>query len=149
MRAMAVLAVLALAACGPADMADQDRIEPFERHGALVPPEGTVSRGALGRAVELAIQPVTDAALLARGADRFAIFCAPCHGVLGDGDGDGRVPSIPTPPDLRVSRRDAAAMVRVITEGFGAMPAYANRLPPRDRWAVAAHIERLRGEVPR
>lgn len=146
MRVVAVLALLALAACGPADMAEQDRIEPFERHGALVPPEGTVSRGALGRAVELAIRPAADAALLARGADRFAIFCVPCHGLRGGGD--GRVPSIPTPPDLRTSRRDAAAIVRVITEGFGAMPAFANRLPPRDRWAVAAHIERLRGEAP-
>ncbi|MEW5729840.1 MAG: cytochrome c, partial [Pseudomonadota bacterium] len=111
-RAVA-LACLALAACGPSDMAEQERIEPFEVHGALVPPEGTMPRDALGRAVELAVQPAADAELLARGADRYAIFCAPCHGIRADGH--GRIPSVPSPPDLLASPRDAASMVRVIT----------------------------------
>lgn len=141
LRAVLPLCLL-LAACGPGDMAEQDRIEPFEEHGALVPPEGTIPRDAQDRAVELAVRPAADPAFLARGADRFAIFCAPCHGSRADGR--GHVPSIPDPPDLLASHRDAAALVRVITEGQGAMPAYANRLRPRDRWAVAAHIERLR-----
>ena len=89
--------------------------------------------------------PVTPA-LLARGRERFDIFCAPCHGL--DGTGDGRVVQrgFPHPPSYLSGRlRDAPAdhFLDVITNGFGVMYPYADRVAPADRWAIVAYIRAL------
>ena len=89
--------------------------------------------------------PVT-AATLARGQERFGIFCAPCHGPLGDGDGLVARRGFPNPPSYHSDRlRNApdSHLFAVITHGYGAMYPYANRVPPADRWAIVAYIRAL------
>lgn len=86
------------------------------------------------------------AATLARGRERFDIFCAPCHGPLGDGDGLVVRRGFPHPPSYHAARvRNApdAHFFGVITHGYGAMYPYADRIPPADRWAIVAYVRAL------
>ncbi len=137
------LAALAVAACEDRRMAEQDKILPLAPgragvSGARPPPEGSIARGTLAPAsVDLG-----DPAVIARGGERFAIFCAPCHG--SEGDARGIVPTIPTPPSLfapDLSGQDAEDLVAVITDGVGAMYPQAGQVPLPDRWAIAAWIK--------
>lgn len=96
--------------------------------------------------------PVT-AALLERGRERYAIFCAPCHGLSGYGDGmvarraDRLQEGTWTPPsslhDPTVRGRPAGHLFNTITNGIRNMPAYGPQLPPPDRWAVVAYVRAL------
>lgn len=127
-----------LAACD--DMAGQDRVQAYD---AAAPPPipGTVARGALDASPRPDVTPV----VLARGADRFAIHCQPCHGARGLGDGPVAGRTMPFPPafeDAGIQTLDDVVMV--IVDGHGAMPSYADRIKLADRWAVAAHVLRLR-----
>ncbi|WP_426955783.1 c-type cytochrome [Muricoccus radiodurans] len=110
------------------------------------PPEGAVPRGAAARARDLAAPgPPVDAGLLARGADRYAIHCTPCHGARGAGDGvvvsRGHPPIPPLPAD-------PARSVAAIGTNLGGAHAMADKLDPRDRWAVARHVEALMRAAP-
>jgi len=99
--------------------------------------------GAAG--TPFALPPIT-AALLARGRDRFDVFCSPCHGVAGDGDGFVVRRGFPAPPSYHTDRLRSASdahLYAVITNGYGAMYPYANRLTPPDRMAVVAYIRAL------
>lgn len=128
------------------------------RNGLVVavPPAGPVSgvdaqgrplaRGgpaaAPGYANPLPITPQ----LLARGQDRFNIFCAPCHSRAGDGDGMIARRGFPAPPSYHTTRlRNApdSHFYQVITKGYGVMYPYADRVAPRDRWAIVAYIRAL------
>jgi mono/diheme cytochrome c family protein len=83
---------------------------------------------------------------LHRGQDRFEIYCAPCHGPTGDGDGMVVRRGFPAPPSYHIDRLRAADdrhFFDVITHGYGIMYPYADRLPPRERWAVIAYIRSL------
>ena len=85
-------------------------------------------------------------ALLARGQERFDIFCSPCHSVAGDGDGMVVRRGFPSPPSFDIDRlRKApdAYFYDVITHGHGAMYPYAERVPPEDRLAIIAYIRAL------
>lgn len=81
-----------------------------------------------------------------RGQERFNIYCSECHGRLGDGN--GMVPSrgYRHPPSYHT---DTLRMAKtghffdVITNGFGAMPSYADQVPVPDRWAIIAYIRAL------
>jgi mono/diheme cytochrome c family protein len=111
--------------------------------GAVMQP---LPDGALARAVEaVPAEPTT--ALLARGQDRFAIQCAACHGILGDGDTPvARAMTLRPPPSLhepRIRALTADALVSVIDGGYGLMPAYGWRLSPSDRWAIAWYVQAL------
>jgi mono/diheme cytochrome c family protein len=90
--------------------------------------------------------PVTRA-LLDRGRRRYAIACATCHGVAGDGDSPvARAMQRRRPPSLHEPRLVAlgpAALYRVIAAGYGLMPSYAKLLTPDDRWAVVAYVRTL------
>jgi mono/diheme cytochrome c family protein len=89
--------------------------------------------------------PLT-AALLARGQQRFQIYCAPCHGPAGDGDGYIVKRGFPAPPSYHIDRLRNAPdryFVDVITNGYGLMYSYADRVAPADRWAIAAYIRAL------
>jgi Cytochrome C oxidase, cbb3-type, subunit III len=84
--------------------------------------------------------------VLERGRERFNIFCAPCHGLGGDGDGMIVQRGFQTPPSYHLDRlRNAPAghFFDVITNGFGAMYPYGYRVPVRDRWAIVAYIRAL------
>jgi mono/diheme cytochrome c family protein len=89
--------------------------------------------------------PVT-AELVARGHERFNIFCAPCHSQLGDGQGMIVKRGFRQPPSFHLDRLRQAPVGHffdVITNGFGAMPDYAEQIPPADRWAIIAYIKAL------
>ncbi|ADJ28063.1 conserved hypothetical protein [Nitrosococcus watsonii C-113] len=84
--------------------------------------------------------------LLKRGQERFNIYCAPCHGQAGHGDGMIVRRGFPSPPSYHSARlRDApdAHFYNVMTQGFGRMFSYAARVEPQDRWAIVAYIRAL------
>ena len=96
--------------------------------------------------------PVTDA-LLRRGQERYDIFCAPCHGLAGYGDGpvakraDELQEGTWTPPssyhtDL-VRQRPLGFIFNTITNGIRNMPAYGPQIPAADRWAIIAYVRAL------
>jgi mono/diheme cytochrome c family protein len=108
------------------------------------PPEGAIPRGEAARRAALAAPgPAVDAALLAEGAGRYAIFCLPCHGSAGRGDGvvvaRGHPPIPPLPAD------PTRSMAAIAENRAGAHP-MADRLDARQRWAIARHVATLGGE---
>ena len=166
MRAMAkrfilapVGAAAALAGCH-LDMHDQPHYEPMSpsarfRGGssALPLPPGTVPRDA-----DEAFEPPAEIALqnsppypptaegLARGRERYGIYCVPCHGALGDGRGMIVQRGFQQPPSFHEPRLRAAPLghfYQVITNGFGAMAEYASDVPPADRWLIAMYVRAL------
>ena len=87
-----------------------------------------------------------DRAVLERGRQRFNIYCSPCHGRTGDGQGMIVKRGFSPPPSFHIERlRDAPAghFFHVITNGYGAMYSYASRVPVEDRWAITAYIRAL------
>jgi mono/diheme cytochrome c family protein len=89
--------------------------------------------------------PITPA-LLARGQERFGIYCAVCHGADGYGQGMIVQRGFPEPPSFHTDRlRQAPAghFFDVITRGYGVMYPYASRVSPADRWAITAYIRAL------
>lgn len=89
--------------------------------------------------------PIT-LALLRRGQERFNIYCAPCHSRVGDGNGMIVRRGFPAPPSYHSKRlRNApdSHFYNVITQGYGLMFSYADRVKPNDRWAIVAYIRAL------
>jgi mono/diheme cytochrome c family protein len=85
-------------------------------------------------------------ATLERGRERFEIYCTPCHGRTGAGNGMIVMRGFPPPPSFHIDRlREAPAghFFDVITQGYGVMYSYAQRVRPEDRWAIAAYIRVL------
>jgi mono/diheme cytochrome c family protein len=154
----------ALAGCNRMDMADGARLRPYEpsaffsdKRSAQDPVPGTVARGDLavsdvlrtgrenGELVSTFPFPVTRA-VLERGQDRFNIHCAVCHDRAGTGRGMIVRRGFRQPPSYHEPRLREAPVghfVDVITNGFGAMYAQADRIAPEDRWAIAAYIRAL------
>ena len=89
--------------------------------------------------------PVT-AEVLARGQQRFNIYCSPCHSEVGDGNGMIVQRGYQRPPSYHTDRLRKAPIgyfFDVITNGYGKMPDYATQVQPADRWAIAAYIRAL------
>lgn len=89
--------------------------------------------------------PITQE-VLERGQQRFNIYCAPCHGLGGDGDGIVVQRGFNPPPSYHSDRLRQAPVghfFEVISNGFGAMPSYADQVPVNDRWAIIAYIRAL------
>jgi mono/diheme cytochrome c family protein len=159
----AAAAALALAGCRQ-DMHDQPKYIPLrestfftDARSARPLVEGTVARGHL-RDDELTYtgkmngQDATmfpsaiDARVIARGRERFDIYCSPCHGRTGQGDGMVVLRGYRRPPTFHQDRlRDAPVghFFDVITNGFGAMPDYAAQIRAEDRWAIIAYVRAL------
>jgi mono/diheme cytochrome c family protein len=81
-----------------------------------------------------------------RGHERFDIYCSECHGRLGDGNGMIPARGYRRPPSFHTQTLRAAKtghFFDVMTNGFGAMPAYRTMIPPSDRWAIVAYIRAL------
>jgi mono/diheme cytochrome c family protein len=113
---------------------------------ARPPPAGVVAQGDVEREDAAKNPPTVDAILLTRGQQRFGIFCAPCHGIAGDGDGVIVAHGFPRPPSYfehRLAAAPAQHFYDVITNGYGVMFSYADRVDPHDRWAIAAYIRAL------
>ncbi len=150
------------------NMDQQEKLQPLEESqffydgsAMQAPVPGTVARGQLrdderlvtGRDAAgafLATMPVeqTDA-LLERGADRFAIYCRPCHDPRGSGKGilyeRGGVPT-PSFHEPRIRELADGEIFDVITNGKGLMKPYRYPVPAEDRWAIVAHLRRLQRE---
>jgi mono/diheme cytochrome c family protein len=159
----AALLVATAAACRQ-DMHDQPNYQPLEAsaffgdaQASRMLVEGTVPRGHLnddallhtgkvdGNAALLFPFPVTED-VMARGRERFNVYCSPCHGETGLGDGMVVRRGFRRPPVLTEQRlREAPPghFFDVITNGFGAMPDYAVQVKVEDRWAIAAYIRAL------
>jgi mono/diheme cytochrome c family protein len=146
------LACLALVACDWSlhRMSEQpkcktDRDTPLLASGAcnLRPPDGTVE----WQRSEPTARPPRTRALLVRGRDRYERFCAPCHGVAGDGDSDvARAMTLRRPPSLideAARTLPDARLFETITHGYGVMPGYDEPLATDDRWAVIAFVHVL------
>ncbi|MGE4618183.1 MAG: cytochrome c [Planctomycetota bacterium] len=154
------------------DMDQQQKFKPQSSNSLFadgramrLPVSGTVARGELNAdehyhwgtengewAKDFPAQVVVNAALLERGEQRFAIYCTPCHGISGHGDG-------------MVSRRSAVSeygawvvsdlssekglahplgeIFNIIGYGINTMPGYRSQIPVEDRWAIAAHVKAL------
>ena len=151
-RVLVLLPLLLLAACdysmrlqrkyrtySPSDIwSDGASARPLPR-GALA--QGDIAR----RAVDVSPAPVTEA-VLERGRERFNIYCSPCHGLAGDGDGVIVAHGFPKPPSYHTDRLLAAParhFYDVISNGYGVMYSYAARVEPQDRWAIVAYIRAL------
>jgi hypothetical protein len=84
--------------------------------------------------------------LLERGEERYKIFCTPCHGLQGDGNGMISIRGMKHPPSFHQDRLRQAPngyFFDNITNGFGAMYGYSAQIPPRDRWAIVAYVRAL------
>jgi mono/diheme cytochrome c family protein len=87
-----------------------------------------------------------DRSVLVRGQERYRIFCTPCHSELGDGQGIIVRRGFNPPPSFHkdeLRQQPIGQFFDVMTGGHGTMYSYASRIPPRDRWAIAAYIRAL------
>jgi len=103
---------------------------------------GKGADGAFARGFPLDVS----AALIRRGQDRYAVYCAPCHGALGDGQGITRLYGMGTTANLHDERLRLMAegeLFNTITHGKNTMQSYADKLAPDDRWAVIAYVRAL------
>jgi len=158
MRRTLVVGVLALGACHQnLTMSDQRKLSEWERssifrNGKVLqsPAPGSISREQdVGNV--LSEKPPMSLALVQRGRERFNVFCSECHGFGGDADGMVVQRGFPKPPSFHEARLLAAPdehFVDVITNGYGVMYSYADRVPPADRWAIAAYIRALQRMKP-
>lgn len=156
LRLVALVAVLAASGCRQ-QMAEQPRCEPLGASPLFADGKcarelvaGTVPREA---ARETAVDPKSDrlpvpvtAPLLARGRERYDIYCSPCHDRAGTGRGMIVRRGYSQPPSLHDDRLRAAPvghLVDVMSRGWGAMPSYASQVALADRWAIAAWVRAL------
>jgi mono/diheme cytochrome c family protein len=175
----ACASIVVLGVVAPAcrqDMHDQPKYVPLrgsaffgDARSARPLVAGTVARGHLhddslmytgkiGAADATVLPFAVDARVMARGQERFNIYCSPCHGRTGQGDGMVVQRGYRRPPSYHQDRlRDAPVghFFDVITNGFGAMPDYAAQIKAEDRWAIIAYIRALQlsahatlGDVP-
>lgn len=147
------------------EMANQPRVDALEpSHFQFMndvtnrtPVPGTVARGRNlemtpvqtamdnGSVVKSIPVPVTEE-LLARGQQRYNIFCQHCHGLTGNADGMVVQRGFPAPPSYQLERLKTAAdgqLFLTIQNGVSRMPAFGNRISVEDRWAIVAYIRAL------
>src|SRR5450755_1675465 len=90
---------------------------------------------------------VVDAASLARGREQFGIYCTPCHGALGDGNGItkkiGAMPAVANLHDKRIVVMTDGEIFNTITFGKNTMGAYGPIVPVEDRWAIVGYLRAL------
>ncbi|MBX2813491.1 MAG: cytochrome c [Myxococcales bacterium] len=149
------------------DMHDAPRYDALEPSSlfdngaaARLPVDGTIARGELRDGQEAFYTGFGSAGfvqglppgltlskeLLERGRERFEIYCTPCHGYTGQGDGMIVKRGFRKPPTFHNTRNKEEGLGRiyfVITNGYGQMFSYAHAVKPKDRWAIAAYIRAL------
>lgn len=146
----------------------QNRFDPQERNDFFAdrrsqrpPVEGTVARGNLqaddayykgvtvnGAPVDNIPERITvDRAFVERGQNRFNVYCSPCHGQVGDGQGVVGAQYWPVPVtsvhNERVRNAPDGYIFDVITNGIRTMPKYSHQVSVRDRWAIVAYVRAL------
>ena len=163
-RVLAALLLLAAAGGCRQDMHDQPRYRPlresrFFANASSARPivDGTIARGTLqtdtafftGKNGALFVNelpfPLTKE-VVDRGEERFNIYCTPCHGPTGAGNGMVVQRGYSAPPSLHIDRLrtiEAGYFFDVMTNGFGRMPDYRAQITPRDRWNIVAYVRAL------
>lgn len=166
----AVLAALAFfaSACSSSGslqiMGDQPRYDPYEKSNLFS--DGASARPVISDTLTF-MQPLSDTLLyqgktngalattfpfpvtvqvVTRGQQRYSIYCAPCHGAVGNGQGIVSRRGFCCPASFHTDAlRNAPEghFFDVITNGFGRMPAYGPQIPVRDRWAIIAYVRAL------
>lgn len=171
---VAVAASLALAGCRlPQKMADQPQFDPLEKSsffpdgassrplvdGTVASPrvEGTLAQvgsgpnelfdsgregGQFSDNYPLPLTPE----VMARGRDRYDVYCSMCHGRVGEGNGMIVARGYKKPPSFHsdaLRSRKNGYIFDVISNGFGVMPAYRTMIPSADRWAIVAYVRAL------
>lgn len=161
--AIPICALIVAAACRR-DMQDQPKYKPLaasaffaDGRAARPEPRFTVARdeyndndafhtGGAGKDFLESIPVPVDAALLHHGRERFDIYCSPCHGRLGNGDGMVARRGFRAPADLnsdRVRQAPPGYIFQVIRNGYGAMGDYRDQVSAADAWAIVAYIRAL------
>jgi len=148
------------------NMDSTERYNPQAESGFFVdartmrpPVEGTVAQGELNaddsyyRGLTVGGEPIPKipvpltAEMLDRGEERFDIFCAPCHGRVGDGQGIITQYEYPIPPPSfhqeTIRQMADGYLYQVITDGVRNMPSYKHQIPVQDRWAIVAYLRAL------
>jgi cytochrome c len=146
-------------------MDDQPKYEAMEESGFFLdksamrmPLEGTVARGQLnentayyqgksisGKLINKMPVKLTQQ-LLERGQKRYNIYCTPCHGLTGAGQGIVIKKGFLPPPSFHIDRlRDIedGHIFDVISKGIRNMPSYSYQIPVADRWAIVAYFRAL------
>ncbi|MCP4583685.1 MAG: cytochrome c [candidate division Zixibacteria bacterium] len=129
-----------------------------DRMAMRQPPEGTVAQGQLhldtpyfngkdsqGKPVRESPIPAT-LEILKRGQNRYDIFCSPCHGRIGDGQGMVSKRGMLPPPsfhDERLRAVEDGHIFDVISQGKGNMSPYRYQVRVEDRWAIVAYVRAL------
>jgi mono/diheme cytochrome c family protein len=141
--------LLALLAAGCDNLAKQPRSKTWQpaddQYSRKTWPPAPAGHTIAREDVAQPVPPLT-AALLERGHERFNVYCSPCHGFQGQGDGMIVKRGFPAPPSFHIDRLRSAPTQHfydVITDGWGVMYSYADRVEPSDRWAIAAYIRVL------
>jgi mono/diheme cytochrome c family protein len=148
------------------------RLDPAFADGQAMraPVPGTLSREEFVAGLAPAEPPRVTMSMLLTGRERFDVWCAPCHGMLADGDGPvARKMTLRPPPSLivpwsvthptlgpygaqdhgpaspgwEVLPREPREVFDIITSGYGMMPAYGAQLPPDERWDIVAYLRAL------
>ena len=153
------------------DMDNQDKVKTqhafdlfADGRGMRTPPEGVVARdeivgdphlsdGRIGDAWATTFPVPVDDALLRRGRERYGVFCAPCHGHSGEGDGmvalranelmEGTWVSPSNLHDAAVVERPVGHLYNTIRRGVRKMPPYGSQVPVLDRWAIVSYVRAL------
>lgn len=152
-RLLLLLLIPLLAGCEDQSMTRQPKNNPLtpsnvwaDGTSARPLPPHVVATSDLARDAAAAALPALTPQLLQRGRDRFDIYCSPCHGLAGHGDGMIVERGFPPPPDYaspRLRQVSARHIFDVITNGYGVMYPYKARVAPSDRWAIVAYIRAL------
>jgi hypothetical protein len=158
------VAIAATASACRQDMHDAPKYEPLEqsaffkdKRGSRQLLPGTIARGQLkedkllytgrnGDALSDTFPFPVTAGVIARGRERFNIYCSPCHSRVGDGNGMIVQRGYKHPPtfhDDRMRAMPPGYYFTVMTNGFGVMPSYSLQVKADDRWAIAAYIKAL------
>jgi mono/diheme cytochrome c family protein len=159
-----VLALLSISTACRQDMQDQPKYKPLGENTFFLDgrnsrpiPANTIAidelndndsyhSGVSNGAFLDSIPAAVDAKLLNRGRDRYDIFCSPCHGRLGDGNGMVAQRGLRAPADFHTDRLRSVPpgyIFQVITNGYGGMGDYVDQVPVDDRWAIVAYIRAL------
>ena len=166
-RSLSLMLLASFAAGVPGcrrDMQDQPKYTPLEAssffldgRSARPVPYGTIARGHLddtdafhtgavnGTFLNTIPLPITRP-MLERGQSRYNIYCSPCHGMVGDGNGMIAKRGFKIPANLhddRLRQAPPGYLFQVISNGYGAMPDYSSQIGVEDRWKIVAYIDAL------
>jgi mono/diheme cytochrome c family protein len=152
---LSMLGAAVLPACEKIDrnMWDSPAVKPQEEPVRLPPKDSVPTKGreripAMAEAAKLKNPVEPTESNLRKGKELYGIFCVPCHGDSGKGDGPVGRKYVPTPADVSPtghgSHHSDGQLFVVISRGSGGMPAFGADLSPEERWRIVAYLRTLK-----